>query len=309
MKRISHPSDVIFRDLLLTIRLFEGETLLLKPLAEEYGVTVRTLQRDFAQRLAPVLGDRLQKSPENGGYFLALDPDDRAESLALGVLERFSESVGGRFYRHAHTLFRRMRHKGPFWIVSNMEDISHKEAEVWAIKEAIDARTGVGFDYVDKEGKPGQKTVFPLLFLNAQGIWYLLAWSEEKTKTYALSNISCVKSAKAKAPPIDLKPVIEGAVNIWFTTETPPFEARFWVDKTLTYHFDRQPISKHQRLYESHANGDKIYTIPITDHRELLPTLKQFIPHVLPLHPPGLVADFEAALKSAMDLLGNVEKS
>lgn len=308
MKHISNPNDVTFRDLLLIIRLFEGETLQLKALAQEYGVSVRTLQRDFAKRLAPVLGDRLQKCPQTGGYFLALEATDRADSLAMAVLERFSHSVGGRFHRHASTLFKRIRHKGPFWIVSNMEDISHKEAEVWAIKEAIDARSGVGFGYVDKEGKPGEKTVFPLLFLNAQGIWYLLAWDGNKTKSYALSNISRVKPAKAKAPPLDLKPAIEGAVNIWFTTETPPFEARFWVDKTLTYHFDRQKISKTQRLYESHASGDKIYSIQITDNRELLPTLKQFAPHALPLHPPGLVADFEAALQSAMNLMKEMKK-
>ncbi|MGE4295388.1 MAG: HTH domain-containing protein [Campylobacterales bacterium] len=64
MKHISNPNDVTFRDLLLIIRLFEGETLQLKALAQEFGVSVRTLQRDFAQRLAPVLGGRLQKCPE-----------------------------------------------------------------------------------------------------------------------------------------------------------------------------------------------------------------------------------------------------
>jgi predicted DNA-binding transcriptional regulator YafY len=303
-EREGEKDVMVMRDLHLLMRLFQGRTLHLRGLADEFGVTVRTIQRDVTGRLKSLLGDRLCRCEKSGGYYLTWAEDEQSEAIAAAVLKSLSERMGERFHRYAQPLFRRQ--DGPFWMISHMEDLACKEREVRAIRSAIERAEGIAFDFVDRQGARARKTVFPLLILNAQGIWYLLGWSGEKAKSYTLKNIDRIERAHAPPPPRDLKPVIEGAINIWFTTDTPPFEARFWVRRDLVYHFERLPLSKHQRLYEAHANGDRIYAITLTSIHELLPTLKQYTPLTLPLHPPELVEAFRSAVCETVEMLENM---
>lgn len=166
-------------------RLLSGESLCLKALKEEFGVSERTLQRDFHQRLI-----HLNLTCENGRWKLA---GKRFSDSSLDVLA-FMRNIG------ITPLFpsadRRLMH----WLVG---DTPHSPCIVWPSCRSLTAVSPTCFHRLIQAicqqrciqvliGKQTHDNLEPYRLIHTEGCWYLVVCQAESVQVFPAASISMV---------------------------------------------------------------------------------------------------------------------
>lgn len=145
-----HDNILVYRLVQLLIKLNQGEKLNPKALAEEFGVTRRTIQRDLNERL-----HRLDLEKTGGCYHLK---PTRLGKISASDMEHFASLAGVRglfpslsmdFLRDvfdARIQSARLV-KGPHY-----EDLGGREHSFETLEQAILARHRIAYAYLKKEG-------------------------------------------------------------------------------------------------------------------------------------------------------------
>ena len=178
----------------ILIKLNQGEALAPAALAQEFGVNLRTIQRDLGERLG----------------FLPLEKTDGAYRLhpsALGKLNlqdlrRFASLAGvlGLFPDLSLDFLRELfdQRIESAWLVKGpeFEDHSGQHPLFKQLEAAIVQRQPVSFVYTKTQlqdaapqAAKNYEPVRPYKLVNHGGIWYLAAEHESKLKAFALGKI------------------------------------------------------------------------------------------------------------------------
>ena len=271
-------------------KLYDGESLSVTQLAEEFNTSTRTIQRDFNERLIsfPIVKDG-KKWKMQDGFRLekAVSFEDR---LVLDMLEKFSEGLGGKFHTRAKHLLSKIKNKSLNSIYANLdlENIDDFLNEINLIEQAIANKAILTCKY-KLRAKSYDIGVKPLKIANFDGFWYLIALDSRnnKMKKYhikSMSNIKVLQKYFTRSKKLD--EALENAVNIWFTLENEPFEVILHVSNDIGKYFQRKPICKSQRLLCVN-NDDKSmqFSLKVTHEMEIIPTIMQWIPYVKVIKP------------------------
>lgn len=181
-----HTHDTLAKRLgLILTRLNTGERLNLSALALEFGVTERTLQRDFNERLnyLPI---------ERDGAVYYLNPrylgNNRKSDIKpvldmLGLSKIFPSFDALSFSRLSNNeippfLFRDMK----------IEDVSNYQATFKSLTLAIQSLQITTFTYKQKH----YQKVSPYRLVNDRGWWYLAAIHNDTLKSFKVANLSDV---------------------------------------------------------------------------------------------------------------------
>ena len=274
---------------MILARLYAGDTLSMKELEVECGTSRRTIQRYVNERLVgfPIkkMGDRfrLQWARQEE---MALGPEEIA---VLEMLDELSKKQGHAFYEKAHRVLKKMRANAanPYFARLDMEDIGEMLSVAAKIERAIKKRAVVHCRYKMDDGTY-DIDIKPLKIVNFQGYWYVVAQDARNdiVKKYLLRHLSNIRvSDETFTPPVDLDDVITKALAIWFDPDVEPFEVRLFINGEVAKYFKRKPIASSQTIVGKDADGSLEVVVKITHEMEIVPLVKQWLPHLRVMEP------------------------
>lgn len=283
-------------------RLNNGEELSITVLAREWGVTTKTLQRDF-DKLNVMLPDQIERAADGKKYKKAKKHTTQNDGeIIIEMLESMVRDIGGSTYTKAHKLLTELKPHidRPFYARVDVEDVSTKFEIIAQLEKAIANKKSISILYhrwYDEAATDKKYTgVHPLKIVIYNGFWYLLAENEGYSKKFYLKEIkSCTEEEGTFTPDPKIIESMEKSVNIWFSPDTEPFEVTLWLDTDAVVYFERKPITKDQKLYKK-PDGTAELVIKITNTEEIFPILKFWLPNVRVLEPIEIQEDFEKML-------------
>ena len=286
-------------------RLYAGETLSMKDLAREFSVSIRTIQRDVNDRLhdAPIkkVGEKLSLAHRESEE-MALNTEELA---VLQMLEDLSKKQGHDFYAKAHRVLKKLKTRAanPYYYHLPTEPLDAMLPKAVKFERAIRKRRLVHCRYAMESGTY-DIDIKPLKLVNFQGFWYILAQDarNDEVKKYLLRHCSKIRlDEESFTPPKDIDDAISRALAIWFEPDTEPFEVRLFIDGSVAKYFERKPLAPTQRIEGKDADGSLEVVVTITHEMEIVPTIKQWLPHLRVLEPKWLEETIEKDIKKYLN--------
>jgi predicted DNA-binding transcriptional regulator YafY len=295
-----HDNVLVYRLVQLLIKLNQGEKLDPQALAEEFGVTRRTLQRDLNERLAYLplekIDGRYRLNPAFLGKISARDIEHFA-SLA-GVRGLFP-SLSADFLRDVFDARLQSARlvKGPHY-----EDLGGREHGFEALEQAILARRHIAYAYRKTEGLKSYTDVEPYKLINHNGIWYLAARDGGQLKSFCFTKIERLQVLETTfAFDAAVDKTLRQEDGIWLN-ETK-IEVVLTVAKDAAGYFKRRPLVAHQVIDKELADGGLIVSARVAHINQILPIVRHWIPHVRIISPEGLQAEMESQMHAYLHKL------
>lgn len=289
------------------IKIFmNGERVTTYELANEFGVDVRTIQRDLSERLAylPLKRDSKKRYYLQEESLGRLGFKDIREFARLSGISTLYPSLSDEFI--GDILFSRMpldshnNATSPI-VVKNQgfEDSSVHYELFRLLSMAILHCQCVSFTYKQKKRK-----VKPYRLINNNGIWYLLADDNGVLKHFALVHImqsELIAHSKFKLDP-NLESTILKNENIWLNVEVK--EAILEINnQAREYFFRKNFISKPKIIEEKESSFLISCTFSYDD--EILNVVKLFIPFITIISPLPLQEKLFNTLQEYIKCINN----
>ena len=293
---------------LIIYKLNQGERLTIESLANEFGVSKRTIERDIARF------SYFDIKKEGKEFFL--------DELAVGKLN-FDDIKNFAIFSGIKSLFPSLTNQflkdiifyGSFYevtvVVNNkdllaysandslkigqnvklhFEDIEEKQQLFENLSSAIIEEKTISFFYNDKK-----RVVNPYKLINTNGIWYLSATENNTIKTYTFSKIKSLKISSDKFV-VDkniLKEIEKSEIN-FLSKESK--EVHLKIQNSAKEYFLRKKVLSNMKIVD---NTDKYFVVStnISFDDEILNIVKQWIPYIEILKPFELQCRLEDILK------------
>jgi len=288
----SHDT-LVYRLAQMLVKLNQGERLDPQALADEFGVNLRTIQRDLNERFA-----YLPLVKTDGRYHL--DPAFLGK-LSTRDIERFASLAGvrGLFPSLSDEFLRDIfdaRIQSALLVKGHSyEDLAGKEAAFRLLEQAIVARRQVSFEYRKEERLTSYEAVAPYKLVNLKGIWYLAARDGEKLKTFSFAKIERARMLESR---FEADPTVEQKLKdedgIWMGEESREIVLK--VDREVAGYFKRRKLIANQVIEKELEGGGLIVSAKVGHPNQVLPIVRYWIPHLRVISPEGLQAELEREL-------------
>jgi len=276
----------------MLVKLNQGESLDPRQIAAEFGVNLRTVQRDLNERFG-----YLPLEKQDGKYRMAPAFLGR---LTLKDVERFAAlaGVGGLFPSLSTEFLRELfdaRVEGSLLVKGHhYEDLHGKEAAFKTLEEAIIVRRVVRFGYPNGAATKRVQAQ-PHRLVNIKGIWYLAAKHDGRLKTYALSKMQSVsRTTETFEPDPALLRKIEADDGAWMSDT--PIEVVLLVDNEAAPYFRRRKLIANQVVEKELADGGLIIAAKVGHPNQVLPVVRYWLPHLRIVSPASLQKELEQGL-------------
>jgi len=293
---------LVYRLAQILVKLNQGEKLDPLALADEFGVNLRTIQRDLNLRFAYL---PLQKT--DGRYHL--DPAYLGK-LSTRDIERFASLAGVRGLFPSLSddflcdIFDSRIQSALLVKGHNYEDLADKEDLFQQLERAIIARSHISFDYSKNEGSKSYTAVSPLKLINLKGIWYLAARDGDKTKTFSFAKIDGLiqlDTRFAHDPVIDKMLAEED--GIWMGEEKKEIVLKIACD--IAGYFKRRKLIANQVIEKELEYGGLIVSAKVGHVNQVLPIVRYWIPHIRIISPEGLQGEMEKEVRAYLERVGS----
>ena len=295
MSRSPRTHDtLVYRLSQVLTKLNMGESLEPQALADEFGVNLRTIQRDLNVRFGCL---PLIKS--GGRYRLE---DAHLGKLTIKDIEQFSalSGVDGLFPQMTEHFLRRVFNSGTnsAWTVNghNYEDLRGKEALFADLERSIVGYHHVRFGYTNSQGQCKlHSQVEPYKLINHKGIWYLAAWADDKVKSFAISRIETLGTEQTTFEPRStVEEELANSDSIWLGS--PRLRVLLQVSGRVAGYFKRRKLLPNQHIEQELDGGDIVVVTGVAHADEVLPIVRYWIPHIRILEPLELQQQMEEGL-------------
>lgn len=284
---------LVYRLSMMLVKLNQGEKLDPQELADEFGVNVRTIQRDINQRFAYL---PLQRT---GGKY-HLDPAFLGK-LNTRDIERFASLAGvrGLFPSLSDEFMRDIfdsRIQSALLVKGHhYESLAGKEQIFRQLEQAIIARRHISFDYSKIDGVKHYEPIAPFKLMNHKGIWYLAARDGDKLKTFSFSKIESLRQLDSQFEP---DPAIDKTLadedGIWLGEEKKEIVLK--IARDVAGYFKRRKLIANQVIEKELEDGGLILSAKVGHVNQVLPIVRYWIPHIRIISPEGLQAELELEL-------------
>ncbi|MCX6599946.1 MAG: WYL domain-containing protein [bacterium] len=293
----SHDT-LVYRLAQMLVKLNQGERLDPQALAEEFGVNLRTIQRDLNERFAYLPLEKIE-----GRY--RLDPAFLGK-LSTKDIERFASLAGvrGLFPSLSDEFLRDIfdaRIQSALLVKGHhYEDLAGKEAQFRQLEQAIVARRHVAFEYHKDDGLKSYGSVAPFKLVNHKGIWYLAGRDGEKLKTFSLANIERVRMLETQfAADPTVEQTLRDEDGIWLGEEKREIVLK--VSAEVAGYFKRRKLIANQVIEKELEDGGLIVSAKVGHVNQVLPIVRYWIPHLRIISPEGLQGEIEAELQRYLE--------
>ena len=278
-------------------KLNMGYQLSIKELASEFGVSTRTISRDFDRlnTYLPLLQDNETKRYYlESNYLGKIAPKDIRNFAQLSGIGHLYPSLDMSFLRElldsrSHQIY---NVKG-----YSFEDASQFKELFKVIGKAIQEHSQIGFIY---KGEP--RLVQPYRLIHHHGSWYLAAVRKDQLRTYRISHIQLMHSPHENSqfvPDPNIVKLVENDDSIWFGQDKQ--EIILSVDSQVAFYFKQRSILPEQQIVKELNDGGLLVSSKINHDMQLLPLIRFWIPHVVIISPAHLQNELEVGLKEYLE--------
>ncbi len=275
----------LIRHNLIYDKLNTGETVNVNDLAEEFGVGVRTIQKDMNERLSEIYDI---ENLGQGNYrftkkYRFMGADDEDESIAISLMKELQHSAIPEMDEYIESSLPTSSHYDEIFVFGmHFEAIEDIESFKILLK-AIKWKVGVKFVYTKADGSSKEVLADPYRIANFQNYWYLIAYdpSAEILKTYYLKNISELTMLYENFTgntqiEEDLNKVCNKMDSVWWNGEQQSCLLR--VENKAKYYLERD-VPSNMEIIEQHETHD-IVRMVFHNEIELFSFVKGWIPDI-----------------------------
>lgn len=283
-------------------RLSDGEGLHIPTLSNQTDIPEKTIQDNIKKYLKPIEMANVEYDNKTRNWtakrgFLTETLLSADEIITMKLLETSSQKFGKRFELSTTRLFNHFKRRASLAIFkkTKMEKIGKDdESKLAIIKAGISQKRVLHCKYNEKK-----RIVFPLKIVLLEGFWYLFLWDTEnnEVRTYHLKSIGALElqDEKFTTPENGVIDHLDNAINAYFK-DAELIPVRLLVHKKVSKYFKRQPLSGSQTITPYDQNYEQL-DIWITDEREIIPTIQQYLPYIKVESPDFLHQTIEENIK------------
>ena len=273
-------------------KLNMGSQLSIKELASEFGVSTRTISRDFDRlnTYLPLLQDNENKKFYlDSNYLGKIAPKDIRNFAQLSGISHLYPSLDMSFLRElldsrAHQIYSAKGY--------SFEDASQFKELFKVLGKAIQEQRQIGFLY-----KGESRLVQPYRLIHHHGSWYLAAVRKNQLRTYRISHIQLMHATHEYPqfiPDQDIVKVVEDDDSIWFGQDKQ--EIILSIDSQVAFYFKQRSILPEQQIVRELGDGGLLVSSKINHDMQLLPLIRYWIPHLKIVNPGRLQDEMEKGL-------------
>lgn len=284
---------------LILTKLNAGETLDIHQLAEEFAISVRTLQKDFNERLSYLEWEQA------GPRFYCINRNQ------LGVfnqndIERFARfaSVQDLFPKLDQEFFKKQLVESIQVKGFQYETISHRHKAFKQLQQAVENHQVITFTY-QKQGEKTttNRTIEPYVLLNKNGIWYLIGLENGKQKTFCFTQMSFIKiDEKTFELDQNFLKEIESSDSISYGNQIN--EVIIKVNAEVAHYFTRRNLLPNQEIIRQVDNGELLISCKNIHELEIIPLVQYWIPHLVIVSPSELQEKMQRKIQQYLRNLG-----
>ena len=278
----------------MVCQLNEGKALDSKQLADQYGVSKRTIQRDINERLMIALP--MLELNEKGLYTL---PDNYLGQLNHDDIRHFSmlSGVSDLFPNMDRQFLRRILNENAKSVYESKgqfnEDGTKFKALFEQLEPAILNRHKVTLYY-----KGAYQLIEPYKLINHRSCWYLAAVKDDKLKAYRLSFVKELTIHKEQASFQHSKEILqqlETEESIWFGQDKQ--EAILTISAEVADHFRQRSLLPHQQIVKEMDHGGLLISSQYVSSLQLLSLIRYWMSHIHVVSPESLQSELMDGLK------------
>lgn len=292
----SHDT-LVHRLSLMLLKLNQGEALDPKALAEEFGVNLRTIQRDLNHRFTYLPLHKSEGRYRLDSAFLGqFTAKDVQAFAALAGVQGLFPQLTDEFLRDVFDV----RMRGSVLVRGHHhESIAGREQTFRLAERAIADRRQISFRQVRNGASKLRAAVEPYRLLNHKGIWYLVAKEGGKLKTFAFSSVEdlLVSETAFEADP-EVAKALRGD-SLWIGAE--PMQVIVSVASSVAHYFRRRPVLVNQSIVKELDDGGLLVSTWVGHENEVLPHVRYWIPHLRIVHPESFQARMAAELAAYVE--------
>jgi len=307
----SNYDKKIFRLLSILNKLNNRGKVFVKSLAEEFSVSVRSVQRDL--KLLLEAGFPLDRNAETGaytfveGFQVGKSRLTEKEWALLLSFEDMAKKNGPPFEGLMGSIVKKNLHPDALcdWFYFKVDEpaaVPDMESLLSTLIEAIRSQEIITFTYTVYSEY--QARVKPFKIIQFGGFWYLLGedTADQVTKKYALDRIKKPKGTGKYFTSVteDLNKMLDESFNVWFGPKRGK-KVLVEVSKDAADYFKRRKWFSNQEIIEVKKNGNLIISYQASDYREILPFLKSWIPNVWVIKPKELKKKLKEELEKGIN--------
>lgn len=272
-------------------QLNQGKRLDTQVLAVHFGVNLRTIQRDFNERL----------------YFLEWEEQGpryyKLNLQKLGVLteediQRFATfaSVSNLFPKLDRAFYQEKLTESVQVKGFQYEEIKHLKKEFDLLQKAINEYRLVNFNYTKSGQKEGNfYKIAPYSLINKNGVWYLIG-IEERKKTFCFTQMSMLRVLNETFEP-NQQFLEEIKTNDSISHGNQLSEVVIKVSSFAAAFFLRRNLLPNQTLVHKTEDGELILSCANVNELDIVPIVQYWIPHLTIVSPAELQSKMQEKLK------------
>ena len=306
-KKVKKYDTATYRHIKILTKIANNEFPTSKELAEEFNVTVRTIQNDIYRKLDdyPIEKDSEYRYKFAEGYSLNKTALDNDEMILLQLaLSQFSDVRD--FNKIQNKVFKKLlttQFSNPYYIKQeDIEDIDIDSSVVENLEKAIENQK-----HILIMSSRGDIEVEPYKITAYDGIWYLFAKDEldQKVKTFMLSRIKKVKilSYKHQTTPKSVEQILDKTHSAWYD-DGITFKVTVKVYKEIASYFKQKEFLQSQIIEEELPDGSLIVSFAVTHDEDCDNIIKSWLPHIEVLEPLRFRKKIKLELEEYLKKLG-----
>ena len=278
-------------------KLNMGYQLGVKELAAEFGVSTRTISRDFDRlnTYLPLLqDDETKKYYLESNYLGKITPQDIRNFAQLSGISHLYPSLDMSFLRELLDSRAQQIYCAKGY---SFEDASEFKELFKVFGKAIQEQRQIGFVY---KGEP--RLVQPYRLIHHHGSWYLAAVRKDQLRTYRISHIQLMHATHEYpqfTPDQNIVKLVEDDDSIWFGQDKQ--EIILSIDSHVAFYFKQRSILPEQEIVKELNDGGLPVSSKINHDMQLLPLIRFWIPHVAIISPAHLQNELEVGLKEYLE--------
>ena len=282
------------RRLIYILNAFDRGEVFLPKVADDLGVTLRTVQRDLhilEDAGFPFANIRKGTYCFVEGFSLGRVCMTAREAAMLALTADIAYSLGGPFaktYRTLHDKVLGHQAESPFFIKITQGQAFKDQKLVKILEEAISKRKHIVIEY--ENSKLSGRKISPLKIVWFDGFWYLLAYG--KDETILKLRLDKIQDAKLSDTTFmshpRLEKILDDSASIWFE-ENREIKVRLTIVSEVAKYFEKRVYFPKQKIVKTAKDGGLLVECEVGRYEEIVPTILQWIPHIIVQEPKELI--------------------
>lgn len=263
-------------------RLNLGERISSQALADEFGIDIRTIQRDMA-RLS-----FLEWEEQGNGYY-------KINRSKLGILtdqeiQRFAKfaSISELFPKIDREFFQQKLIQSVEVKGFQYEDVKERQQEFDLLKQAIEQKQLVHFKYKKQQAKEAKfYQIAPYSLVNKNGLWYLIGTENHQPKTFRFTQINDLLVSEQTFDP-NQQLIEEIRLNDSLSHGNQISEVLIHVSAFAAPYFQRRKLLPNQEIEKELESGEIVLICRNVHELDIVPQVQYWIPHLTIISPKEL---------------------